>query len=39
MSTTDTSVNDLVVNKLTLSQYDTAKSGGSISNTEIYSYR
>ena len=36
MSTTDTSVNDLVVNKLTLSQYDTAKSGGSISNTEIY---
>lgn len=36
MSTTDTSITNLVFNKLTLSQYKTAKSGGQILSTESY---
>ena len=36
MSTTDTSVTNLVFNKLTLSQYKTAKAGSQIVSTESY---
>lgn len=36
MPTTDTSVSNLIVNKLTLSQYKTAKAGGQIVDTESY---
>ena len=36
MATTDTNVSNLIVNKLTLSQYKTAKSGSQIVDTESY---
>ena len=34
--TTDTTVSDLIINKLTYSQWKTAKDGGTLSDTETY---
>lgn len=37
MSTpTDTNVKNLIINKLTSSQYETLKNAGEVSNTELY---
>lgn len=33
---TDTSINNIIINKLTTAQYNTLKQGGQISDTQLY---